>query len=294
SEAYGFLFKLLCDPGDAVATPVPSYPLFEFLSTVESVAHYDYPLVYETGCWRLDEGGLLHSLRDGTRAIIAVHPNNPTGHFVKSEEFRTLRTACRERSLALICDEVFWDFSLAAAPKLDPAEETETLTFVLNGVSKLLGLPQLKLGWIVLRGPAALKKEARERLGFIADTFLSVSSPVQNALPRLMELRLPIQEQILRRLENNLKTLHRETVNSAVSVLTLEGGWTAILRLPFVLDDEDWALQLLERHNVVVHPGYFYGIPDSAHLVLSLLPEEAVFREGVRRIVLLSKEVAEA
>ena len=283
SEAYGFLFKLLCDPGDEVLVPVPSYPLFENLAALDGVRAVPYRLDASDG-WRpaIDE-----PLPQRTRAVIAVHPNNPTGSFLDPACALTLESACARSGAALVVDEVFLDYPLA--PGEAPATFADTgrvLTFVLGGLSKSLGLPQLKLSWIVASGPAPQVLEAVERLEFIADYYLSVATPVQLALPALLTQGLPVRGAILERCRANLAAL-RDAARRvpSVSVPIPGGGWSAVLRFPAVVGEERLAIELLERDGVAVHPGYFFDFPGEGWLVLSLLPEPPVFEEGVRRVL---------
>lgn len=274
SEAYGYLFKLLADPGDEVLAPRPSYPLFDFLAALESVRIVQYPIFYDHG-WSIDVSALEALITPRTRAIVVVNPNNPTGSFLRASELEALERLCAEHDLALISDEVFADFVLGAERPdwvRSVAREVQHVpSFSLGGLSKACGLPQLKVGWIISNSDAAL-----ERLELIADTFLSVATPVQLALPELLKARHGIQKQILARLRNNLATL--------VNPLAVEGGWTAILRVPNFKNDEQWVLDLLEEHDVLVQPGFFYDFPTGAHIVVSLLTPEAIFAEGSQRV----------
>ncbi len=269
SEGYSWLFKLFCDPGDEVLVPRPSYPLFEYLAALESVSVRHYSLFYDHG-WFIDFHTLRQSITGRTRAIVLVNPNNPTGHFLKSHELEELKSF----GLPVISDEVFRDYLLEPAPDSVRSLQgvDDALVFALNGLSKTVGLPQMKLAWMIASGPAG---EALERLELIADTYLSVGSPVQLALPELLALREPVQRQITDRARVNL-TILRE---SGMRVLNVEGGWYAI-----VLHDEDSAVALLRDHDVLVQPGYFYDFEQSGYLVLSLLTPTDVFREGIERL----------
>ena len=285
SEAYALLFKLLCDPGDRILVPRPSYPLFEYLASLESVEVDHYPLSYD-GEWHLSPDALLASVTPRTRAVVAVHPNNPTGSFLKQEEMAALVAVCAARGLAILSDEVFADYALLEDPRRagSLAAVGEALTFALGGLSKSCGLPQLKLGWIALAGEPALRREATARLEIIADTYLSVSTPVQHAAPailaRLPELQRPIHE----RIASNLAELRRALAPvTAASLLRCEGGWSALVQVPATHTEEEWAQGLLEE-GVLVHPGYFFEMPGGAFLVLSLLPEPTVFAEAVGRL----------
>jgi aspartate/methionine/tyrosine aminotransferase len=286
SEAYTFLFKLLCAPGDAVLVPTPSYPLFEQLARVEAVEALQYRLEAEAG-WRLD----LHELSaapESVRAVIVVHPNNPTGSFVHPADADALEALCARRGWALIADEVFLDYPLdgGAGAGTTFARRRRALTFTLGGLSKSVGLPQLKLAWIAVSGPRRQVGPALERLDYIADTFLSVATPVQLALPALLRHGRAVRRAILARCRGNLRTL-RQLVRRlpAVDVPPVGGGWSAVMRFPAVIGEEELALELLRRDRVAVHPGYFFDFPRDGVLVVSLLPEPASFRAGVARLV---------
>jgi alanine-synthesizing transaminase len=286
SEAYAFLFKLLCDPGDAVLVPHPGYPLFDFLAAVESVRVDAYPLEYDRR-WRIDVSALREKVTPETRAVVVVTPNNPTGSFLRKEERAEIEELCAGRGIALISDEVFADFALQEVA--DRAEslavDGPALAFALGGLSKSCGLPQVKLGWIAVSGPPGLRDESLGRLELVADTFLSVSTPVQVAarrlLGRLPELQAPIRERLA---ENHARLLARVS-DSPATPLHTEGGWSAVLRVPATLTEEERVLLLLEEHDVLVHPGYLFDFPNEAYLVLSLLPAPGVFAEGLERIV---------
>ena len=286
SESYAFLFKLLADPGDRIATPRPSYPLFDYLAALEGLSADPYALTYHDG-WSLDSTELDGAIHPRTRVILAVHPNNPTGSFLKPNEVDLLLARCRDRDIPLICDEVFLDFSLDEdLSRYDSlAACSDTPVFCLGGLSKSLALPQLKLGWIVLAGPEDFRREASKRLEIIADTYLSVSTPVQLALPRLLALRSEVQGRILGRIRDNFAALQSATAGTPCTVLECEGGWSAIVRLPDVRDGEAWAIRLLEADGVSTQPGYLFDIQGEAYLVVSLLPEPAHFKEGVKRLV---------
>ena len=287
SEAYTYVFRLLADPGDKVLVPQPSYPLFDFLAGINDLEVVSYPLRYQDE-WRMD----LETLRDGwapgVKAAIVVHPNNPTGSFVKSCELEFLVECCRQNQGALIADEVFADYVLEAGEDRvsSHAAGSEVLTFTLSGLSKISALPQMKLGWVVVSGPEKEMKTALERLEVIADTYLSVSAPIAHALPALLEFRKTVQPRILERLRANLCWLERQTASSPeVTRLKAEGGWYAVLKVPERVSDEFWAVELLDGDGVLVHPGHFYDFPDDDHLVISLLTDEAAFRKGTGRIL---------
>lgn len=285
SEAYSWLFKLLCNPGDEVLTPRPSYPLFEFLAGLESVQIRQYSLRYDGG-WFIDFEPLIAAITDRTRAIVVVSPNNPTGSFVKRWELDRLRQICADRGLALISDEVFADYQLADTVDLRSLSEVEdVLTFCLGGLSKMVGMPQMKLGWMIAGGPPDLLQEALARIDLIADNFLSVGTPVQYALPRLLAAREDIQGQIIARLKRNLEWLRSEVQRASggsgsFRLLEVEGGWYAILQAPRIRSEEEWTLHLLDL-GVLVQPGYFYDFESEAYLIVSLLTEESIFRRGI-------------
>ena len=286
SEAYAFLFKLFCDPGDEVLVPRPSYPLFEFLAALESVRVVHYPLVYYRD-WSIDLEALASSVTSRTRAIVIVNPNNPTGSFLKEDELKPLMQLCRARNLAIIADEVFTDYAWEADPRRISSlvDTEEVLSFSLSGLSKVAGLPQLKLGWMVANGPAFERAQALQNLELIADTYLSVGTPVQWAAASLLETRAPIQKQILNRVRGNRDFLASQIgPESPWRLLHTEGGWYAILQAPRVRSEEEWALTLLEQDNVLIQPGFFFDFEAEAFLVMSMLTRSEVFREGVRRI----------
>ena len=284
SEAYSWLFKLLCDPGDEILTPRPSYPLFEYLAALESVRIRQYPLRYDGG-WFIDFAPLAASINDRTRAIMVVNPNNPTGSYIKPWELDRLRRLCATYQLALISDEVFSDYSLAPVTLRSLTCVDDVLTFCLGGLSKMAGMPQMKLGWMIAGGPETLLEEALSRIDLIADNFLSVGTPVQYALPNLLAARSSVQRQIIARLRGNLEFLQATVrCHDAFRLLEVEGGWYAILRVPRIRTEEEWTLGLLDR-GVLVQPGYFYDFESEAYLVVSLLTPEGVFREGIEKIV---------
>jgi alanine-synthesizing transaminase len=287
SEAYAWLFKLLANPGDEILTPAPSYPLFDFLAALESVQVRHYPLHYDHG-WFIDMAELEAQVTARTRAIVLVNPNNPTGSYVKDAELSVLRRVCRRHNIAIISDEVFSTYQLQQdAHQVTSLKGVEdVLTFCLSGLSKLAGLPQMKLGWVVTAGPQGLAVEALKNLELIADTYLSVGAPVQYALPALLRAREPVQQAILARVKQNLRTLEQALSGAPVaSLLQVEGGWSAIVRVPQVRSEEQWVLHLLRNYQVLVQPGYFYDFENEAYLVVSLLPAPALFSDGVNRIV---------
>lgn len=290
SEAYGWLFKLLCERGDEVLIPAPSYPLFSFLAALEDVTLVPYPLVREEG-FRADLAALEARIGPRTRAITLVHPNNPTGSFVRRDEAAAIEQIARRRGLALVVDEVFGDYAHGALrPDRLPsfAGERAALTFVLSGLSKVTAMPQVKLGWIVTLGPDAIAAEAMGRLEVIADTYLSVSTPVQLALPEILAQRGPIQAAIRSRVQANLAALDAaiEALGSEAPVrrLPVDGGWYATIEVPRTRDEDAWVELLLREDGVIVHPGYFFDFAGEGYLVVSLLPREEAFREAIGRV----------
>ena len=282
SEAYSFLFRLLCDAGSEILAMQPGYPLFDFLAVLDDVVVKPAPLFYDHG-WQIDAQGIRQAITPRTRAIVLVHPNNPTGHFTKPWEAEALARLCRDFDLALIVDEVFLDYGFGGEGKSFAAGLECVPVFVVSGLSKIAGLPQMKAAWIVAAGPEA--GAALDRLEVIADTFLSMNAPVQAALPAWLEGRLSIQRQIQQRVSANLAELDRQlTALPEVSRLEVEGGWYALLRIPAISPDEQTVLKLLER-GVWVHPGYFFGMNDSGWLVVSLLGREAEFCAGAAGLV---------
>jgi hypothetical protein len=285
SEAYAYLFKLLTNPGDRVLVPRPSYPLFEFLADMESVEVRQYPLVYHGG-WSIDLDALGAALAERTRAVVLVNPNNPTGSYVKRAELAAIERLCAARGIALISDEVFSDYALAPdAQRVTTLSGVEDcLAFSMSGLSKIAGLPQMKLGWIVVSGPDRLRREAFDKLEWIADTYLSVSTPVQCAAARLLEAGEPVQRQIRRRTAANLAFAREALAGSAATILAVEGGWYITLQLPRIRSEEDWALELLEKEGVLTQPGFFYDFESEAFLIVSLLTAPEAFREGITRL----------
>jgi alanine-synthesizing transaminase len=286
SEAYSYLFRLLCDPGDEVLIAQPSYPLFDFLAQLEDVRLIPYPLFYDHG-WHLDTAALRAQISSRTRAIALVHPNNPTGHFTKDTERRELEAICTEHNLALIVDEVFLDYGIAGhLGRSFASGEHPVLTFVLSGLSKIAALPQMKAAWIATFGPRQEMSRALDRLEVIADTFLSMNAPIQWALPSWLAGRGKLQSQISNRLEQNLNTLDRFLVRQKmVSRLEVEAGWYSVLRVPAVVAGDELAINLIRDRRVSVHPGHFFGFPGDGWLVISLLPPEAQFSSGIDAIL---------
>jgi alanine-synthesizing transaminase len=305
SEAYGYLFKLIADPGSEILVPVPGYPLLEVLTSLDAARLVPYRNLYdESRGWSVDMERLANTVSNRTKAIVVVSPNNPTGAFLKQDELEEITELCRRFRLVLIVDEVFSDYGSGAGTDIPASASARThqrvasaagnegaLTFVLSGFSKIVGLPQLKLAWIHVSGPEELKRQAMEGLEFIADAYLSVSTPVQLAAGTILSQRKVIQSQILRRLEDNERFLE-DALRAAPQcrLLMREGGWYAIIRLPDDALDEEICLYGVEEDGVLVHPGYFYDFPAGNHLVLSLLTPPAVFREGTEKLAARLRE----
>jgi alanine-synthesizing transaminase len=285
SEAYSFAFRVLCNADDELLIPEPSYPLFSFLAGIHDVKLASYPLLYDHG-WQIDFHALQSAITRRTRGVIVVHPNNPTGHFCKSGEIEKLNEICSPRQMAIIADEVFLDYHLAATQPRSFAANTGSLTFTLSGLSKISGLPQMKAAWLISSGPDELKTQALARVDVIADTFLSMNTPVQLALPAFLELRHGFREQLMNRVRKNLAELDRQlsSQNSCVR-LEVEGGWYAVVRVPAIRSDEELAIELLNKHGVYVHPGHFYDFPTDGYLIVSLITTERDFKEGIKRML---------
>ena len=286
SEAYSILFKLLCEPsGDHVLVPLPSYPLFEYLTRLDGVTPIQYPLEYH-GRWTLAIESLEEQWTTHTRAVLGVSPNNPTGSCLSTVELDALAAVCASRDAALILDEVFADYPLTASNANNPAFEPRCLTFRLGGLSKSAGLPQVKLGWIAVQGPEADVIAALERLEFICDAYLSVSTPVQIAAGSLFNEGAAVRAQIQARVEGNYRRLTQGmAAHPSIEVLAADAGWSAVLRVPARRNEEALVVEFLEQDGVVVHPGFFFDFPHEAFLVVSLLPPRTVFDEGISRIV---------
>jgi aspartate/methionine/tyrosine aminotransferase len=292
SEAYSFLFRLLCNPGDEVLAATPSYPLFDYIARLDDVQLREYPLLYDPNAdlvsgqgWSIDLHALEAAITAKTRAIILVHPNNPTGNFVSQQERAHLESLCATRNLALIVDEVFLDYALGTPQPSFAAAESDCLTFVLSGISKVCGLPQMKASWIAARGPSPLVQEAMQRIEIIADTFLSMNTPVQQSLPAWLRIRHAIQHQIRERMRLNLAVLDSYLQGTSIQRLALQGGWTAILRVPRTIDGREFVTAALDR-GVLLQPGDFYALGD-ARVVVSLLTPPAAWAAGLK---LLSTE----
>jgi aspartate/methionine/tyrosine aminotransferase len=281
SEAYSFLFRLLCDPGDEVLVAQPSYPLFDFLATLDDVRLQPYSLFYDFGWW-IDLAQLERRITPRTRAILLVHPNNPTGHATSKPERAALEALCRRHNVALIVDEVFLDYALS--PEVQPVESFATgdhpcLTFVVSGLSKIAALPQMKVGWLAAHGPDELRNEALARLEVIADTFLSMNAPAQHALPQWLAGREGIQRQILTRIRQNLEIL---TSASNLTFLPVQAGWSVILQVPQHLGSEDLAERLIREAGIITHPASFYAMAGAHRLVVSLIVPAETFALAIQ------------
>jgi len=282
SEAYSFVFRGLCNPGDEILIPEPSYPLFAFLAGIQDVKLVPYALIYDHG-WQIDFHALEKTITSRTRAVIVVHPNNPTGHFAKPSEIARLNQLCSERNLAIIADEVFLDFAFTEPTPASCAANDAALTFTLSGISKICGLPQMKAAWLIISGPRELKVPAMERLELIADTYLSMNAPVQYALPTFLDQRHEFQSQVMARVRKNLAALDRQLeLQNACTRLATEAGWYAVLRIPATRSDEEFALQLLETKGVYTHPGHFYDFPADGFVIVSLITPEEDFTAGIK------------
>jgi alanine-synthesizing transaminase len=291
SEAYSFVFRLLCNPGDALLTPAPSYPLFDFLADLQDVKLVPYELVYDNG-WQVEFHGIQTALECATtlgnkcRAVLVVHPNNPTGSYVKPHEVAELNRLCASNEMTIIADEVFLDYSLKTEPSLTFTANHDALTFTFSGLSKISGLPQMKVAWIAVTGPEALKAEALRRLEVIADTYLSMNTPIQWAVPVMLDERHDIHRQLMYRIRENLAELDSRLAGQKLCQrLEVEGGWYVVLRVPVTGSDEDLAIRLLQETGVLVQPGHFYDFPAEGYLVVSVITESQTFRRGISRIL---------
>jgi len=289
SEAYSFIFRLLCDPGDSILVPAPSYPLFDFLADLNDVKLVPYELVYDHG-WQIEFESLRAALRGSQtegrrcRAVLVVHPNNPTGSYAKLFELKELNRTCAANEMAIIADEVFLDFSLLEKPPLSFAANAEALTFTLSGLSKVSALPQMKVAWLATTGPEGPKKQALARLEVIADTYLSMSAPSQLALPRMLAERHIVQPQLMHRIRTNLVALDAALVTQDLCHrLDVEGGWYVVLRIPMLGSDEELVISLLQEMGVLLQPGHFFNFPADGYLVASLITSSAQFAEGIAR-----------
>lgn len=286
SEAYALLFKLFCDAGDAILVPRPSYPLFEHLARLESVTAIPYDLEYH-GAWRIDLDSVRRATSPRVKALLIVSPNNPTGSFLHRDDLAALSDLAAAHGWPIIGDEVFADYPLDPAPAATHVMAAgDVLTLSLGGLSKSAGLPQVKLGWVGFGGPAPKVDAALAAFEIVADTYLSVSTPVQVAAPSLIEQGALVRAQILARVQDNLATLHTLAAGyPSIDLLPVEGGWSAVLQVPAVRSEDALALELLDQDDVLVHPGYFFDFPREAYLVLSLLPAAPVFEPAVTRVL---------
>ena len=285
SEGYSYIFRLLANPGDEVLVPKPSYPLFDFLAELQDVKLAGYPLLYDHG-WQIDGPSLGSAVGEKTRALVLVHPNNPTGTYVSATEREQLNQMCRARGLAMIVDEVFLDYAADGSRCPSFVTNDGALTFTLSGVSKISALPQMKLAWIAVSGPSADVDTAMQRLEVIADTYLSLNAPVQLAAGTLLEQRKKIQPQLMQRVGANLAELDRHLGSQkSAARLEVQGGWYAVLRVPVTQSDEDLAIALLRNTGTMLHPGHFYDFPRDGYLVLSLITPEEDFRVGMSRLL---------
>ena len=285
SEAYSYVFRILCNPDDELLIPEPSYPLFDFLADIQDVRLLRYPLIYDHG-WQIDFHTLEQAITPRTRGVIAVHPNNPTGHFCKPEEMRKLNEICAAREIAIIADEVFLDFTLKDRHPATFAASPGALTFTMSGFSKICGLPQMKAAWLLVGGPEPWKAEALARLEVIADTYLSMNAPIQLALPALLAQRHAFQKQVLARVAVNLAELDKQlALQKSCSRLEVEGGWNAAIRVPAMHSDEELALELLATKGVYVHPGHFYDFPAEGYVVVSLIGLKCDFANGIAQLL---------
>jgi aspartate/methionine/tyrosine aminotransferase len=286
SEAYSIIFKLLCNVGENILVPKPSYPLFDYLAQLNDVELNYYCVRYDHE-WQVDIDSIKTAINKDTKAIVLINPHNPTGMYLRQNDYRGIVALAKENNLSLIVDEVFIDYAFESEEgrTASTAGESEVLTFTLNGISKMMGLPQMKLGWIIVNGQKPIINEALERLDIICDTFLSVNTPVQVALPKLFDAGKIIQQNILTRIRSNYSTLITQTLNSSCSALTAQGGWYGIVRVPRIKSEEEWALQLLETKGVYLFPGYFFDFEDDGYLIVSLLTESFAFQKAVSEIV---------
>ena len=281
SEAYSYVFRTLCNPEDELLIPAPSYPLFEFLADIQDVRLARYPLVYDYG-WQIDFHALEQAITPRTRGVIVVHPNNPTGNFCKPEEMRKLNEICAAREIAIIADEVFLDFALKEKQPATFAANSRGLTFTMSGLSKICGLPQMKAAWLIVSGPEPYKAAALSRLEVIADTYLSMSAPIQLAIPAFLEHRHAFQKQLLARANENLTELDKQIAQQkSCTRLEVEGGWNAVIRVPATRSGEELALELLATKGVYVHPGHFYDFPSEGHVIVSLIVPAQDFARGL-------------
>ncbi len=290
SEAYSYLLRLFCEPGDAILVPSPSYPLFDLLARLHDVEVLTYPLVYHDG-WQIDPASFRAAFTSRVKAIVAIHPNNPTGHYCSASDRQLLRRCANERDLPLIVDEVFLEHPVESgmaasfAAREQEMSDEPVLTFVLGGLSKLLCLPQMKLAWTVVSGSPPDVHDAMQRLAIIADTFLSIATPPQLALPAWLLQGEAIRQQVSRRVHANLSWLDTMLKGTAISRLRVDGGWAVVLRVPANERDTDAAIRLLLEHGIALHPGSFYGFAARGWFVASLITREQTFQQGVSRLI---------
>lgn len=285
SEAYSYIFRLIANPDEEVLFPSPSYPLFQFLGELNDVQLRYYSLMYRQQ-WMIDFASLNNQASKDSKAVVLVNPNNPTGSYISASEIDQLNRFCEANGLAIISDEVFFEFTHQSETYQSLGENNNVLTFVLGGLSKTLGLPQMKLGWILLSGPEDTVKEARQKLEVIADTYLSVNAPVQNAFPIWLNHKQALQSQIKQRITANLDFLQQEAKKvKATELLTTQGGWYAVIRVDPCKTEEEWVIKLLSKYHVFVHPGFFYDFDDEPYFIVSLLPPTEVFQEGILRVL---------
>jgi len=285
SEGYSFVFRLLCNAGDELLVPKPSYPLFEFLADLQDVKLVSYELIYDHG-WQMDFPSLEKAVTRRTRGVVVVHPNNPTGSYVSEAELGMLNEFCGRHELAIIADEVFLDYGFGNTARSSFAGNRKVLTFTLSGLSKISALPQMKVAWVATSGPAGKTAEALARLEVIADTYLSMNAPLQWAIPALLAERKNIQQQLGERGQTNLTELDRQLAQqTACRRLLVEGGWYAVLRVPVTRSDEELAIALVKEKSVVAHPGHFYDFPRDGYLVVSLITPPEEFAAGTEAIL---------
>ncbi len=290
SEAYSYILRLLCEQGDEILCPAPSYPLLEYVASLNDVRLVPYPLLYDHG-WQIDFAALRAALTPRSRAVLLVHPNNPTGSFTSPKEAFELHELCAQREIAIVTDEVFLDYAEGSKPHSTFAFDGLALTFTLSGLSKISALPQMKLAWLVASGPKTIVDAALARLEIIADTYLSPGTPVQLALPRLLAIRHEMQRQLQNRISANLAHLDSALANHPLIFrLARQGGWYAVLRFPATGPEDDLAVDLIAQQSILVHPGQFFDFPRDGFLVLSLITPEPDFREGLQRLLQSVKE----
>ena len=289
SEAYSFVFRLLCDPGDAVLVPVPSYPLFDYLAELNDITLAHYELVYDHG-WQIDFRSMQEAIEgvqaagNRCRAVLVVHPNNPTGSYVAADEAEELSDMCAATEMAIIADEVFLDYALSGRDVFTFSSNSSALTFTLSGLSKISALPQMKVAWAAVSGPPPIKADALARLEIIADTYLSLSTPMQLSVPEMLAERRNIQRQLVSRITSNLSALDESLARQDLCHrLAVHGGWYVVLRVPVLGTDEDLAIDLLRNAGVLLQPGHFYNLPREGYLIASLITPCGEFTEGIGR-----------